>query len=816
MPTFSEHLRSRSDADLVVLLGRRPDLADPAPSTLVSLAARATSRFSLERALAAVDASVLQVLEAVVALHDIRPAVTAADVAAVLGAPMPDAVTRALDLALLWGDGAALHPAPGLGELVGPYPAGLGPAAAEVGPESTVRAALDDALTTSLPSPTDPAARGRAVAHLLADAPPGAREVLDALTWGPPVGRLPAPSSVAARAAVDWLQAHGLLRLVDDARVVLPRQVGLALRGGRTHREPAATEPHPVGDHRPGATVEAESVRAAQDVIRLVAALVREWERVPPPVLRSGGLGIRELRRLAAQLDVDDSLAALVVELAGAAGLVVDDAEDQPTFSPTLDVDDWLDADLPERWATLATAWLTMTRTPWVVGGRDERGELRAALDPELSRPWAPRLRHAVLDVLAAREPGTVLGADDVVTVLRWRTPRSVPPLAAVEATLAEAGALGVLGAGSLSVAGRALLRGPERSTGQTAGRPTGQPTEHQAAAANAIAAVLPAAVSELLLQGDLTGIVPGRPTRDLAALLERAARVESRGAAVTVRFSIESVRAALDAGQTADELLTELATYARGPVPQPLAYLVRDAARRHGRVRVGSALGYVRSEDPMLLAGLVEDAGLADLGLVRIAPTVLVANATPAALLAALRDRGLAPAGEGPDGQVVHARPIVRRVRAGGRRRRGAGGVITSVPSPAAALSNGSAARPRSGPDDPSGDERLAVLVPALRRAETQARSDRAKSSGELSPGTDSAGSGTVDPVAALATLREAAADGREVWLEIVGPQGTPRRRRVRPLRVDAGRVRAVDTERDAELTVAVHRIAGVTRIDP
>ena len=61
---------------------------------------------------------------------------------------------------------------------------------------------------------------------------------------------------------------------------------------------------------------------------------------------------------------------------------------------------------------------------------------------------------------------------------------------------------------------------------------------------------------------------------------------------------------------------------------------------------------------------------------------------------------------------------------------------------------------------------------------------------------------------------LRKAAAEGREVWLEIVGPQGTPRLRRVRPLRVDAGRVRAVDTERDAELTVAVHRIAGVTLI--
>jgi len=796
MATYSEHLRSRSDAQLVTLLEHRPDLAEPAPSTLVALAARATSRFSLERALAAVDASVLQAIEAVVALHDVRPSVTAADVSAAVGAPMADAVTKAVEVALLWGNDVVVHPAPGLGELLGPYPAGLGPVAAAKGPEAAPGSALDAALAAT---PVDPAALERIVANLLADAPNGAREVLDALTWGPPVGRVPASSSTGPRAAVDWLAAQGLLRTADSARVILPRQLGLALRGGRTHREPAAGEPHPTGTLLGTATVEDESARAAQRAVRLVAALVREWERVPPPVLRSGGLGIRELRRLSTQLEIEDPVTALVIELAGAAGLVIDDGEDEPTFSPTVDVDDWLDAELPDRWAILATAWLTMTRTPWLVGGRDERGELRAALDPELSRLWAPRLRRAVLAVLAAREPGTALDADDVVTVLRWRTPRSVPPRAAVEATLTEATALGILGANALSVAGRALL------------------TAEKGAAAQAIAAALPVAVSGLVLQGDLTGIVPGRPTRELAELLTRTATVESRGAAVTVRFTTDTVRAALDGGQTADELLEELATHAVGPVPQPLEYLVRDAARRHGRLRVGLAFGYVRTEDPTLLAGLVEDPTLADLGLVRIAPTVLAAHATPAALLAALRDRGLSPAGEGPDGQVVHARPIVRRVRTSARRRRGAGGVITTAPSPTSSAANAGPSRPAAGSAAAADrGEQLAALVPALRRAEAQARSDRAAHARGSDSNADPAGAGTVDPVAALATLRQAAADGREVWLEIVGPQGTPRRRRVRPVRVDAGRVRAVDTARDAELTVAVHRIAGVTLIDP
>ncbi|NMR20294.1 helicase-associated domain-containing protein [Cellulomonas fimi] len=789
MATFSEHLRSRSDAELVALLERRPDLASPAPSTLMSLAARATSRFSLERALAGVDASVLQVLEAVVALHEVRPAVTPDDVASAVGAPVPDAVAHAETFALLWTDAGALHPSPGLGELLGPYPAGLGPA-----------------LGAGRPAPPDPAT-------LLADAPPGAREILDALTWGPPVGRLPALTSTGPRAAVDWLVARGLLVPTDAATVILPREIALALRGGRTHREPAVAEPRPTGSTHPPALVEAESARAAQEIVRLVAALVREWELAPAPVLRSGGLGVRELRRLGTRLEVDDAGAALVVELAGAAGLIIDDGAERPSFAPTLEVDDWLDAELPDRWATLATAWLTTTRAPWLVGSRDDRGELRAALDPELVRPWAPRLRRAVLEVLAGQQPGTALDADAVTAVLRWRTPRSVPPPAAVAATLREAGALGLLGAGALAEPGRAVLAAIADDSATT-----GSPTHRSPA--DALVATLPAPVDEMLVQGDLTGIVPGRPTRQLAELIERTARVESRGAAVTVRFTAESVRGALDAGHTADDLLAALAAHARGPLPQPLEYLVRDAARRHGRLRVGGALGYVRSEDPALLAGLLEDPALAHLGLTRLAPTVLAAQGTPTALLSALRDRGLAPASETPEGHVVHAGPTVRRVRASTRRRRAAGGVV--IPPHAAPSGT------RAGTAAETTADRLAALVPAMRRAEETAQAERATRARELAaepppsgharrrPGAPGGDLGTADPVTALATLREAADAGREVWLEIVGPQGTPQGRRVRPVRVDAGRVRAIDTARDAELTVAVHRIARVTPIDP
>lgn len=816
---FSQVVRARGEAGLVVLLRHRPDLATPPPTSVRALAARATSRASLDRALAGVDAQVLQVLEAVVALAptaapgppslaQVRHAVGAADDDA------RRAVGHALDLALLvpaepvalWPDDAAraadhpaladlvLVPCPGLDEALGPYPAGLGPPLVRA-LDRRSRGALDDlaarlgadpapADDAPTDAPTDADVRAAVAARLadpdvvdrlLAEAPPGARHVLEALRWGPPVGRTPerpaadgAPSP--ARAAVDHLLGDGLLAVSDAQHVVLPREVALALRGGRTHAEPA-TRPVPApppGPVAPPATVDAESAAHAEEAVRLVAEVVAAWGAEPVGLLRSGGLGVRELRRLAARLEVPEADAALLVETAAAAGLVAADGEETPSALPTTDADDWLDLDLGHRWEQLARAWLTSDRAAWLVGTRDDRGTVRAALDAEaLRRPWAPRLRRAVLDVLG--EAGTPLAAADVHAVLRWRTPRSAPAEHAVEAVLREAAVLGVVGAGALGSPGRALL------------------TPDDGAAATALAAALPAPVDDLLLQGDLTGVVPGRPGTELAALLERAAVVESRGGATTVRFTATSVQRALDAGTTADELLAQLSAVARGGVPQPLEYLVRDVARRHGQVRTGLASAYLRSDDPTLLAGLAEDAALRHLGLLRVAPTVLVAQVPPAALLAALRDRGVPVVAEDTGGHVLALHVQAQRIRTSRRWTRPA--------------ETADGARERR-------HHRVARDVLASRVSD-----DLVPDRGAPDPvDGPSAGRGTPDPVVALALLREAAAEGREVWLELVDPAGAPVRRRVRPLRVDGGRVRVVDPAREAELTVAVHRITDVT----
>ncbi|MBI9114554.1 helicase-associated domain-containing protein [Sanguibacter suaedae] len=810
MATFSDWVRARSDEQLVALLDHRPDLASPSPATLLSLAARATSRASLHRAASTLDAAHLVVLESVAVLGGAGTTVTA-DRLVEATAPDDPAPGHAADvlavladlesLALVWSpDGTALRVAPGVDEIQDAYPAGLGPP--DRSPERPATAPQED-------GPVD-ADDVEDVLGALDDAPPGARSILAALMWGPPVGRVPSTAGSPTAVPTRWLVRHGLVRHADAQHILLPRHVGLALRGGRTHRG-LPRPPEPPAEQRARPTVDAEAVRSAQEVVRFVTEVLLDWQEVPPHALKAGGLGVRELRRLAQRLETDQTTTAFVVELAAMAGLVADDGDDPASYSPTLDADDWLEADVAQRWAALASAWLPSARAPWLVGSRDDKGVLRNALDPELHRSWAPRLRGEVLGVLRSA-PLAPLSAHDVLAVLRWRTPRSVPPVETLAAILHEAHLLGLTGAGALAPTGDVLADVPAQTV-PDAGAVT--------ALGERLDALLPEAVDDLLLQGDLTGVVPGRPSPTLEALVAESADVESRGAALTVRFSPASVTRALDAGRTGEELLAELAAHSPTPVPQPLEYLVRDAARRHGQVRVGAAASYVRVEDPALLAGIVDDPRLHALGMFRVAPTVLVAAAPIGQVLAALRERGVAPAMEGPDGQIVHADRRTPRVRVTGRRAR--------------RLVH--AARPVAAVPPEVRRERLAGLVADLRRSTPPDRpvpdpgaedvggtpdqgtaADRSTGprAGRSGDHVGAHGAGTTEPVVALGMLREAAADGREVWLEMVGAHGVPQRRRVRPLRVDAGRLRAVDVARESELTVAVHRIVAVEHIAP
>ncbi|MEU5809457.1 helicase-associated domain-containing protein [Streptomyces sp. NPDC047718] len=806
--SLAEALRARDDAALAALLHARPDLLTPVPGDVTQLATRAGTRASVTRALDRLDRFALQTAEALAVAPDPcpyevlesllagthTPGDTGAPAPADNGtrAELPRAVATLRDQALVWGDDDRLRLVRTARELLAPSasrpsPTGLGPTVAEATAGMSPTRVQEIVAAVGLPATHDPVSAVAALtglftdparmAALLAAAPPEARQVLDRLVWGPPYGEVtpdPAPP-------VRWLRDHGLLLPASARTVVLPREVALYLRGGLAHRTPEPLAPQVTAqrEHRPQ-LVDANAAGQALAALATVEELVKSWEHAGPPVLRAGGLSVRDLKRTAATLDTDEPTAAFWVELAYAAGLLASDGEADERYAPTPAFDDWLELPPAERWSALATAWLSATRTAGTVGEQDPKGRSLAALGPGLDRSGAPEVRRRVLDLLAALPEGGAPDPEVLLERLAWERPvRGTSELRARLArfTLTEAEVLGVTGRGALSAPGRALL-------------------EHRDPAP-LLAPLLPEPVDHVLLQADLTAVAPGPLRRPLGEVLAVLAEVESKGGATVYRFTPGSVRRALDAGRTASDLHAFLSQHSITPVPQPLTYLIDDVARRHGHLRVGAASSYVRCDDDGMLNEILADKRSAGLGLRRLAPTVLAAQADPTALLDGLRAMGYAPAAESHTGDVLVARADARRTPARAK----------PVPVP-------------EGPPVPD-ETLLGAAVRAIRagdHAATAVRKEPAGAGAAANGSTAAPAAGELPRTSAaetLATVQAAALTGSSVWIGYVNAEGAASQRVIAPVRVEGGFVTGYDHTADEVRTYALHRITGVAELE-
>ncbi|PJE97586.1 DNA-binding protein [Streptomyces carminius] len=811
--TLADELRSRPDEALAELLRARPDLLSPVPGDLTQLATRAGTRASVVRALERLDRFALQTAEALAVAPDPCPYGT-------LAALLPgggDELPRALDLlrarALVWGGDDRLRLVRTARELLTPTaerpsPTGLGPSLAEAATGMSP-GRLQELLTAAgLPATHDPVSALAALAALftdrermaalLAGAPGEARAMLARLTWGPPYGEVSGQPSPPAR----WLLDRGLLLPAAPRTVVLPREVALHLRDGRAHRRleplPPALEP---GRTHARASVDAAAAGQALAALTVVEGLLTLWGTAAgaPPVLRAGGLGVRDLKRTAVTLDLPEPVTAFWIELSYAAGLLASDGEPDERYAPTPAADEWLEQPPGRRWARLAGAWLAGTRPAGLVGERDARGRPLNALGPGLDRGPAPGLRRRVLELLAGCAPDPAAGgtgATDEVTApapdavaarVEWECPlRGGRELRGriVRWTLSEAELLGVTGRGALASYAHPLLDGADGSRAAAAG---GAPEE----AAARLAPLLPEPLDHILLQADLTAVAPGPLQRPLAGTLNVLADVESKGGATVYRFTPQSVRRALDAGRSAAELHSFLAAHSRTPVPQPLAYLIDDVARRHGRLRVGAAGSYVRCDDDALLAELAADRRAAALGLRLLAPTVLAARVDPGTLLERLREMGYAPAAESAEGDVVIHRADTLRTPP------------RTAPEPVP-----------DGPPRPDGPL-LAAAVRAVRagdRAATVPHRPRSRPAG-----ADSTGDNRPPRTAAaetLAIMRAAVRTGAAVWIGYVNADGAASRRVIEPVRVEGGFVTAYDHTAEEVRTYPLHRVTGAAEL--
>jgi hypothetical protein len=597
MRSFSDYLRSVDDAALLDLFTARPDLVTPVPPDVASLAVRACSAPSLARAIDSLNQWQFQVLEATASLNEPfleKSVVTLTDKEA------KGALEHLVRIGLVYPSDDGMRLPTQLRDVIGTEPAGLGPA-------SMAKLKLGE----------------------LDDAPADAKKVLERLIWGPPRGSVgdiknPGPG-------VNWLLEKKFLVPLDQRTVILPREVAIALRGGKIHKERFIKQPSLSGAKRDERQINLAAIANVSTVLRWVEELLNFWADEPADALRAGGLGVRDLKIIATHLGVDESCTAFVTELAYLASLISIDADDRILPSNKFDI--WLMQTPADRWQMLASQWLITSRVSGLVGRVEAKNV--AALGPELDRVNAARVRALTLELLR-ENLGITPEWSSFKEVLSWRAPvrrNSSLQDELAEWTLREAEWLGITGQGALSKFGEQFLAGDDLSS---------------------INEDLPKTVDHILIQSDNTAIAPGPLEHEISQALAMMAEIESRGGATVYRFTESTIRRALDHGKTGDEIKTFLIKTSKTPMPQPLEYLIADVAKKHGKLRVGNTSSFIRCEDTALISQIMNDKKLEILALRRIAPEVVICDMDATDAMRVLRECGYLPAGESVNGMIL------------------------------------------------------------------------------------------------------------------------------------------------------------------
>lgn len=301
-----------------------------------------------------------------------------------------------------------------------------------------------------------------------------------------------------------------------------------------------------------------------------ISELLSELQHDSARELARGGIALPDSKRLASAMGVDLTRVAGLLEIATRAGLA---ALDGGRWMPTAASSGWLSGPSGERWSLLAAAWLDRLPT-----------DIRGILAKRAHASWGERLDEYVEWLFPAGGPWM---HDRVVVYTR------------------DAELLGITAANAPSTPGIALL------------------VDGAARAAPVMSALFPAEVEKVYLQHDLSVVSPGPLAPRIDSRLRTMSDVEGRALASSYRISTASIYRAMAGGETAATIGAFLTEISLTGIPQPLAYLLGEAAGRFGLVRVGalddgSARSYVSSADGTLLRTLLVDHSLAALGLQR------------------------------------------------------------------------------------------------------------------------------------------------------------------------------------------------------
>ncbi|WP_394552790.1 helicase-associated domain-containing protein [Agromyces sp. MMS24-JH15] len=426
---------------------------------------------------------------------------------------------------------------------------------------------------------------------------------------------------VAAHAALLTDLVDRLLVVVDDGeadgdgRVHVPTAVAARILPRLAHDLPSLDQlvalPPPVLEPVDGVDHTLLARRAAEAAYATIAAtaeLISALGIQPARELAKGGLSLPDSKRIAEATGLPLEEVPPLVHRAVEAGLVIRDGAY------------WLESDHGAEWA---------------LDGAEARWRL-------LAEQWRERIPPTLRELVGRRSETLSAAAlrDDVT----WLYPAGGRWLEeGLDRLVGEAEALGLAVSGEPIEATRLVLAGDV------------------GAASAQLSAHFPRQVDRVYLQHDLSIVAPGPLEPSIDARLRAFADVEGRDLASSYRVSAASVNRALAAGESAAALREFLGSISLTGIPQPLEYLLSEASRRFGAVRVSTApasatpaRAIVRSADSALLHTIEVDQSLTSLALRRADDEHLHSRFPPDVVFWALSDAKYPVAAEDPSGQII------------------------------------------------------------------------------------------------------------------------------------------------------------------
>lgn len=489
------------------------------------------------------------------------------------------------------------------------------------------------------------------------------------------------------RNAVDRLMARGILHVVSHGYayhlfLIIPGDLLRALAGNADHSFWNGDGPRPTPlPHPPGYTEQHETL--VRDVVSLLAFITTQ-EAVRT---NTGHMHKTALKNLARSLSLpEERYASFVYALCRDSGLITAQ-NDRQLYGITARGNSWLHWDALTQARILMEAW--RDGSAWGEMFSEPLGKSNDYRNREGMR----QMRQGVLDIVLSTNMDSFQEVASITDVLAFRAPLLLAQSVSMGDDLVASPALFVrlllceclywLGLAELS-----YVSAPAQTANTALAGPAPTRTAARSAAARSTAAALrlsgeigqkpalPAAEGFRLtpmgaaLLGPQDVSTLSLPPREEQFILQANAEIfippflapatfyhllcltelpSKSSTGNTVSLTRDSIRRALDRGETAQHLSDFLQAHARTGTPQNVEYLIQEVSGRHGHIHVGKAQMYIQVNSPLLMQELEARRELKNYTIRRLSDTVAVLNAEDEdKLLRDLRKAGYLPVADG------------------------------------------------------------------------------------------------------------------------------------------------------------------------